>query len=68
MKFPIDWHENCLQNLKNSLSEAEQRFRRERAKLDKLEADVVFYQNQIDEARRRKLDGFDSDRLLGGRR
>ena len=64
MKQPMEWHERCLLNQKDYL-------RRKREETDRLLVVIArnakataFYEHQIAEAKRRKMDGFDSDRLL----
>lgn len=64
----IEWHEQCLKNMRTSLSDAEYRASRAREFADELRSKVEFYQLQIEEAKRRGMERFDGDRLLKPRK
>lgn len=63
-KMPIDWHRECFKNA----SESQARRIRERDRLtleiERNESELLHYARQIEEAEKRKLDAFDSERLL----
>ena len=63
----IDWHADCLANMRHSLADAEGGLERAQQRVDRLRADVALYERQIAEAKRRGLEQFDSDRLLKNR-
>lgn len=64
MKMPIAWHEECLVNARRNLDEAERRFARENENMKRRRTDVIAYETKITEAKKRGLDGFDSERFL----
>ena len=61
MKFPVEWHRACLKNLEHSLAELLLEAERANARYQQLLADVSEYREQIAEAERRGVDGFDGD-------
>jgi multidrug resistance efflux pump len=63
-KRPLEWHEQCLRNTRASLAEAEAGAARAEQNAARLRNSVAFYQAQIDAAKARGMDGFDSERLL----
>jgi len=63
-KFNMDWHHSCFANVQNSLARERADVERRVNDLKKREADCKFYAEQIQEAVKRELDGFDRDRLL----
>ncbi len=68
---PLSWHEQLLENAQRYLAEieraAERQAEQHRMRIEKLRADIDLHQRQIAEAKRRKMDRFDSDRLLKGK-
>lgn len=63
-KMPLDWHKECLKNQLEYLSEKERALERIRNEVTDLDNDTQFYKEQIAEAKRRGLDGFDRDRFM----
>lgn len=63
-KFSLEWHRNCLKNMEAHLAREEQVLIRANAAIVRTRERVDFTRNQIAEAERRGLDGFDADRLL----
>ncbi len=68
MKFSISKHESHLTNAKASLAQEEARLAKMTMTVQRLRDQVEQYEQQIVEAKRRKLDGFDSDRFMKGRK
>lgn len=64
MKQPIAWHKSCLEGMKRYLSEEEDRANAVARSVAKTREEVRLYGEQIAEAERRNLDGFDAERLL----
>ncbi len=64
MKRSLGWHQNCLENMRNSLEYAEAECTRVSEYRDRLVADVSLRDQQIREAFRRGMDEFDHSRLL----
>jgi hypothetical protein len=60
----IAWHEQCLKNVEHSTAQRRANLERELARLTEDETRVVFYRDQIAEAKKRGMDAFDRDRLL----
>lgn len=63
MKFPMDWHRTCLKNSEQSLAQTSLEIERANAKHARLLADINEYRDQIAEAERRGVDGFDRDKF-----
>lgn len=64
MKFPISWHEECLKNAEYYLRQVRARalkcvadYRRQREEIRQQRA-------QLEEAKRRGLDGYDRERFM----
>lgn len=68
MKKPIAWHEECARNFEDSVREEEERFVRLSERVARAREDLAFRWAQINEARRKKLDGFDADKFLRDRK
>jgi len=64
MKRPVEWHEQCLANQKDYLRRKREEVERLLGEIERVFNKAVFYERQISEAKRRKMNGFDSDRLL----
>jgi len=64
MKMSIDWHEECLKNMNTTLNTEKVSLERLLKDIDRLENRINFYSCQIEEAKRKKKDGFDSDKFL----
>ena len=68
MKYPIEWHEQCLVNVEIFLEVERKRLLQAAANVERLMKDVEFRKIQIAEARRKKKEGFDADKFLAERR
>ena len=64
MKMSIDWHEDCLKNMKITLNTEKVSLERLLKDIDRLENRINFYSCQIEEAKRKKKTGFDEDRFM----
>ena len=62
-KQPIAWHESCLANSKAWLKEKEEELARTQAEVDRNREDIRKCEEQVSEAKRKGLDGFDRDRF-----
>lgn len=67
-KFPIAWHEECLNNQRHSYERRLLELDRLQRDVDRLRIEVTIYEHQIAEAKARGLESFDRDRLLKSRR
>lgn len=63
-KFPLEWHKQCLKNLRSGLVDAERRVTLAVEHADRLRADVAFREAQIAAAEARGLTEYDPERLL----
>jgi hypothetical protein len=63
MKFSIQWHENCLKNVKAHYQEQARMFEITKARLEETRFYMVKYEQQIERAKRLKKDGFDSEKF-----
>lgn len=62
--MPLEWHrQNCANSIE-SLAEKRRQIQRMQYDLERHEADVRFHEQQIAEATKRGLEGFDRDRFL----
>lgn len=68
MKNPVAWHEENLIHLKGYLDRERQRLESHRLKVQRLMDMVDLAERQLDEAKRRGLEAFDSDRLCVNRK
>ena len=72
MKRPIAWHQECLSNHGRHLTEKRKSVANDIARLQRELADSEqryrFLERQIEEARKRGMAGFDSERLLVARK
>ena len=62
--YPIEWHETTLATRKASLVRKYAELARLNAEIKRDEDEILFRQEQIDEAKRRGLAGFDNEKLL----
>lgn len=62
--FPLSFHENGLNNMREILRAEEMALARMRERIDRLRADIDRRAEQIAEARRRGLTEFDPERFL----
>lgn len=67
-KQTVDWHRRCAKNWSGSVEKRRLEYERAKKAFEDSEARLAFYRDQISEAERRGLDGFDRDRLLVKRR
>lgn len=63
-KMPIEWHRQCLVNLLAHLLQERDKVERAKASLERSESDFKRASDQLAEAERRGLDGYDADRFL----
>jgi chromosome segregation ATPase len=63
-KMPLEWHEGCLKNRKFYLEEIKNQIEDLKSQVSRREREIQFYEMQITKAKKRKLEGFDSDRFL----
>jgi hypothetical protein len=64
MKMLMAWHEGCLRNRKISYQRQVEELERLKARVEQSRIDCVRYEEQIIEAKKRGLDGFDQDRFM----
>jgi hypothetical protein len=64
MKHPISWHEGNLKNATRYYNQREAIARQILDEIEKGRGELHFQQWQIDEAKRRGMDSFDSDKLM----
>ncbi len=64
----IEWHEQCLTNMRNTLIGYRHALAAEQRRVTTLEAEVSLYERQIAEAKERGMTEFDRDRLLRTRK
>lgn len=64
MKMKIEWHEECLKNNKRFIREKREEIRRLQLEIDQNLFDCEMYELQILEAKKKKMDGFDSDKFM----
>lgn len=67
-KFPIQWHEDCLRNWKHTLDKERERIERMQRNYEQQLTEWYCYEDQITEAKRRGVDGFDRDRFMKERK
>lgn len=63
MKMPVSWHRQNLANSKSYLEQQREQFRRTESALARLEASYNESFEQYEEAVRRGVDGYDSDKF-----
>jgi hypothetical protein len=64
MKHPISWYERNLKNATRYYNQREAIVRQILDEIEKGRKELQFQQRQIDEAKKRGMDSFDSDKLL----
>jgi hypothetical protein len=64
MKLSIQWHEQCLENMRLSLDRTRGELTRVQDRVAYEEQRVAFAERQLDEAKRRGLTEFDPERFL----
>lgn len=64
MKQPLDWHRECLSNNLKHLTSEQATLHRVREAVKRDQQDCNFYRDQLIEAERRGLDGFDRERFM----
>jgi hypothetical protein len=64
--MPLAWHESCLKNMTDSLQDKIKQLDQMQAEINRLSCDRLHYLDQVNEAKRRKLDKFDSERFMKG--
>jgi hypothetical protein len=57
------WHKNCLKNVQESLKREEEELERFAARVERTRSQVRFYEQQIEEATKKRRDGFDSEKF-----
>jgi hypothetical protein len=60
----INWHKECLKNIKLSIQRKQENFERLQKEIQRDYRDYDFYEKQIIEAEKEHKDKFDSDRYL----
>jgi hypothetical protein len=63
-KMPIKWHRECYKNFKASCERNHQNIELLLRQSADQDARLAFYGQQIEEAERRNLDGFDEDKFM----
>jgi len=63
-KRSITWHEECLKNMEEALSQKQKRLTLLEQEVGQEGRDLCFYQAQIKACNRRNKDGFDSDKFM----
>jgi ribosomal protein S21 len=63
MKMPLQWHEQCLRNMKSHAERATIDAERAAEYASKLKTEIEQRERQLAEARRRGIDSFDPDRF-----
>ena len=66
--FPISWHRQNLVNIRAHLTARRAELSRLQDTIARIESDVVFAEQQLSEASRRGLSGFDPEKLLKPKR
>lgn len=64
MKFSIGWHEDCLRNAMRSQIGLLEQIKRLTVDAERYERDLSIYREQIAEAKRLGVDGFDRDKFM----
>ena len=63
MKMPLQWHKECLSHWKRSYSRLQKEIADLERKRDDQRTEISFYETQINEAAKLKMDGFDRDKF-----
>lgn len=64
MKMSLDWHKNCLNNMRASHARCLEHIRSEQTAADNLLRDIIRKEGQIAAAEKAGKDGFDEERYL----
>ena len=64
MKFPILWHEESYRNWFANWERAKEELERKKASVNRMGEELQHYRFQIDQAKAKGKDGFDSDKFL----
>lgn len=68
-KMPIEWHKNCLMNMRKSSLRLQDELKKMEERQEKLWNEIAFYSRQIAAAEKAGKSGFDRGRyLLSGRK
>ena len=67
MKMTLHWHRECLKNARDNLAREEKTVSRQIAHLEDFRLRVAHYENQINTAIEKELDGFDTEKFLNKR-
>ena len=59
MKFPLRWHVQCLENMRDHFDKKSEQHRRAAESLERARARIVEREAQILRAQKEKLDSFD---------
>ena len=59
MKFPLRWHIQCLENMRDNFARKSEQHRRAAESLERARARIVEREAQIWRAQKEKLDSFD---------
>lgn len=62
-KHSIDWHKECLRNMTSTAESYRRDAEAAKARFERVERDCLILQNQIAEAERVGMDGFDEERF-----
>lgn len=68
MKFPIAWHEQNLVNRAKHLANQEVTLLQMQRSVEAAREEYLFAEKQIEQAKAKGLDGFDSERFLRPRK
>ena len=63
MKYPIEWHQDCLKNRTRTMTSKESKIIQLQLDVARARTDITFYTSQIELAKKRGLTAFDRDRL-----
>lgn len=62
-KFPLDWHRTNVRNRKHYLQRERERLTQLQAAVDRVERELLIYEEQIARAEERGLSEFDAERF-----
>ena len=63
MKFPLRWHIQCLENMRNNYAKKAEQLRRIAESLESDAKNIAELDSQIQRAHAEKLDAFDSEKF-----
>lgn len=64
----IEWHEECLNNHRNNLIRMEEELKRMKENFERSMNDYMFHEQQVEEAKKKGMDGFDGEKFLKSRK